>query len=137
MSASQKGEFTIRTRKWMTNPLLNRKQMIVDVYHGTRPNVPKAELATKLATIYKVKDPKTIFLFGFRTKFGGGKSSGFCLVYDDLASAQRFEPKFRLVRAGLGTREQVTRKSKKEKKNRAKKVRGTKKKVKKEKASKK
>jgi ribosomal protein S24E len=41
-------------------------------------------------------------LFGFRTAFGGGKSSGFCLVYDSVEDAKKFEPKHRLIRAGLG-----------------------------------
>jgi len=111
----------------MTNRLLNRKQMVVDVFHHGRPNVPKTELQTKLGKMYSVKDPKTVFLYGFRTQFGGGRSSGFALIYDDLPSAKKFEPKYRLVRSGLATREQTTRKQRKERKNRAKKVRGTKK----------
>ena len=37
-------------------------------------------------------------MFGFRTVFGGGRSTGFCLVYDDLEAAKKFEPKHRLAR---------------------------------------
>ena len=39
--------------------------------------------------------------FGFRTQFGGGRSTGFALIYDDEASQKKFEPKYRLVRVGL------------------------------------
>ena len=31
-------------------------------------------------------------------QFGGGKSTGFGLVYDNLDSAKKFEPKYRLIR---------------------------------------
>ncbi|KAL0437469.1 UNVERIFIED_CONTAM: 40S ribosomal protein S24-1, partial [Sesamum radiatum] len=32
---------TIRTRKFMTNRLLSRKQFVIDVLHPGRPNVSK------------------------------------------------------------------------------------------------
>ncbi len=50
--------------------------------------------------MYKVKDAQAVFLFGFKTQFGGGKSSGFGLIYDNLTVAKKFEPKYRLVRVG-------------------------------------
>lgn len=31
-------------------------------------------------------------------QFGGGKSTGFGLIYDNLDAAKKFEPKYRLVR---------------------------------------
>ena len=31
-------------------------------------------------------------------QFGGGKSTGFGLIYDTLEAAKRFEPKYRLIR---------------------------------------
>lgn len=58
----------------------------------------KAELKEKLARMYEVKDPNAIFVFKFRTHFGGGKSSGFGLIYDTVESAKKFEPKYRLIR---------------------------------------
>jgi len=39
-----------------------------------------------------------VVTFGFRTHFGGGRSTGFALIYDDEASQKKFEPRFRLVR---------------------------------------
>jgi hypothetical protein len=48
--------------------------------------------------MYEVKDPNCIFVFKFRTHFGGGKSTGFGLIYDNLDSAKKFEPKYRLIR---------------------------------------
>jgi small subunit ribosomal protein S24e len=118
---------TVRTRKFMTNRLLSRKQMLLDVHHPGLPNVSKSELRDKLVGMFKVSDPVNVVLFGFRTQFGGGKSSGFCLIYDSAKALRKFEPKHRLVRAGLIEAVTQSRKQTKEKKNRAKKVRGIKK----------
>eukprot|EP00223_Ostreococcus_mediterraneus_P003406 CAMPEP_0179603986 /NCGR_PEP_ID=MMETSP0930-20121108/174_1 /TAXON_ID=548131 ORGANISM="Ostreococcus mediterraneus, Strain clade-D-RCC1621" /NCGR_SAMPLE_ID=MMETSP0930 /ASSEMBLY_ACC=CAM_ASM_000580 /LENGTH=128 /DNA_ID=CAMNT_0021472373 /DNA_START=1 /DNA_END=387 /DNA_ORIENTATION=+ len=115
---------TIRTRKFMTNPLLQRRQFILDVLHPGRANVAKAELQEKLAKMYNVSDEKCVSIFGFRTAFGGGKSTGFGLIYNDLEAMKKFEPKHRLIRAGLQTAVQKSRKNIKEKKNRVKKLRG-------------
>ncbi|KAK9919607.1 hypothetical protein M0R45_028193 [Rubus argutus] len=113
---------TIRTRKFMTNRLLSRKQFVIDVLHPGRPNVSKAELKEKLARMYEVKDTNAIFVFKFRTHFGGGKSTGFGLIYDSVENAKKFEPKYRMVL----TKVEKSRKQLKERKNRAKKIRGTK-----------
>jgi len=117
---------TIRTRKYLSNPLLRRKQMVVDVVHPGRANVSKTEVKTKLAELYKTNED-VIFTFGYRTQFGGGKSTGFACIYDSMDQAKKFEPKYRLQRAGLYERPTGSRKQKKEKRNRLKKIRGTKK----------
>merc|ERR1712216_514085 len=104
---------TLRTRKFMTNRLLARRQFILDVLHPGRANVPKSELREKLAKMYDVSDNACVSLFGFRTQFGRGKSTGFGLIYDNIDAMKKFEPKHRVIRAGL-----------KEKKNRVKKLRG-------------
>ncbi|KAG7212933.1 hypothetical protein KM043_002281 [Ampulex compressa] len=88
------GAVTIRTRKFMSNRLLCRKQMVVDVFHPGHPSVRKTEIREKLAKMYKVT-PDVVFVFGFQTNFGGGKSTGFALVYDTLDFAKKFEPKYR------------------------------------------
>lgn len=118
------GAATIRTRKFMTNRLLCRKQMVVDVIHPGRATVAKTEIREKLARMYKTT-PDTIFCFGFDTHFGGGKSSGFALIYDTLDFAKKFEPKYRLGRHGLYEKKRSGRKQRKERRNRQKKVRGT------------
>merc|ERR1711955_125792 len=115
---------TIRTRKFMSNRLLNRRQMIVDVLHPGKATVAKTEIREQLAKAFKTT-PDVIFCFGFRTQFGGGKTTGFGLVYDTLDLAKKFEPKYRLARHGLYERKRPSRKQRKERKNRQKKVRGT------------
>lgn len=58
----------------------------------------QAELKEKLARMYDVKDSNAIFVFKFRTHFGGGKSTGFGLIYDSVENAKKYEPKYRLIR---------------------------------------
>mmetsp|Transcript_37434 Transcript_37434/g.44663 ORF Transcript_37434/g.44663 Transcript_37434/m.44663 type:complete len:137 (-) Transcript_37434:204-614(-) len=114
----------VRTRKFKRNPLLARRQMIVDIVHPGRANVPKSDLQEQVGGMYKA-DPKLTVLFGFRTKFGGGKSTGFCLIYDNEEAIRKFEPKHRLIRQGLQEKKETSRKAIKEAKNKGKKIRGT------------
>lgn len=45
-----------------------------------------------------------VSVFGLRTQFGGGKTTGFALVYDSPEAMKKFEPHYRLVRVGLATK---------------------------------
>ncbi|XP_064216495.1 small ribosomal subunit protein eS24-like [Aotus nancymaae] len=114
---------TIRTRKFMTNRLLQRKQMVIVLYPG-KATVPKTEIWEKLAKMYKTT-PDVIFVFGFRTHFGGGKTTGFGMIYDSLDYAKKNETKYRLARHGLYEKKKTSRKQRKERRNRMKKVRET------------
>ncbi|KIP11962.1 hypothetical protein PHLGIDRAFT_82506 [Phlebiopsis gigantea 11061_1 CR5-6] len=125
--ADSQAPVTIRTRKFITNRLLARRQFVVDILHPSRANVSKAELSEKIAAIYKSQKDRVV-TFGLKTHFGGGRTTGFALIYDDEASQRKFEPKYRLIRSGLMEAPPKTnRKLRKERKNRAKKLRGTKK----------
>merc|ERR1712221_24515 len=114
---------TLRTRKCMTNRLLQRRQMIVDVLHPGKATVSKHDIREKLARMYK-STADCIMCFGFKTVFGGGKTTGFALIYDSLDYLKKYEPKYRLQRHGLYKKERAPRKQRKERKNRMKKVRG-------------
>uniref|UniRef100_A0ABK0KWP1 40S ribosomal protein S24 n=2 Tax=Rattus norvegicus TaxID=10116 RepID=A0ABK0KWP1_RAT len=121
--AIMKDTVAIQTRKFMTNCLLQRKQMVIDVLHPAKATVPKTEIWEKLAKMYKTT-PDIIFVFGFRTHFGGGKTTGFGLIYDSLDYAKKNEPKHRLARHGLYEKKKTSRKQRKERKSKMKKVRG-------------
>lgn len=120
------GTVTLRTRRFLTNPLLNRRQFILDVLHPNRANVSKVELREKLAKQFKVDDEKAIILFGFRTAYGGGKSTGYCCIYDTVEDAKKLHGlKHHLWRLGIIEKpSKQGRKGIKEAKNRGKKVRG-------------
>ena len=86
-------------RLQLANALANRR----DVLHPGRANVSKDELRGKLAEMYKAgKDQVSVF--GFRTHYGGGKSTGFALLYDSAEALKKFEPHYRLVRIGQATK---------------------------------
>lgn len=117
---------TLRTRKFMTNRLLGRKQMVVDVIHPNTPTPSKEILREKLQKLYSVPDVQQIQVFGLRTGFGGGKTTGFAMIYDSIDSFKKFEPRHRLIRAGMMTKaERPSRQQRKQRKNRLKKLRGT------------
>lgn len=63
----------------------------------------KDELREKLADLYKANKDQ-VSVFGFRTQFGGGKSTGFALVYDSHEALKKFEPHYRLVRIGAAAK---------------------------------
>ncbi|KAI5940381.1 40S ribosomal protein S24 [Manis javanica] len=84
---------------------------------GRQPTVPKTEIWEKLAKTYKTT-PDVIFVFGFRTHFGGGKTIGFGMIFDSFDSAKKNEPKHRLARYGLYEKKKTSRKQQKEHKNR-------------------
>lgn len=70
---------TLHTRKFTTNGLLQHKQMVTDVLHARKATVPKTEIWEKVAKMYKTV-PDVIFVFGFRTHFGGGRTTGFGMI---------------------------------------------------------
>ena len=80
-----------------------------DILHPNRANISKEELREKLGGMYKAQKDQ-ISVFGLRTQFGGGKTTGFALVYDSPEAMKKFEPTYRLVRVGLATkRERASR----------------------------
>ncbi|XP_032773257.1 40S ribosomal protein S24-like [Rattus rattus] len=108
----------------MRNRLLQRKQMVTDVLHPGKATVPKTEIQEKLAKMYK-PTPDVIFVFGFRTHLGGGKTTRFGMIYDSLDYAKKNEPEHGLAGHGLYEKKRSSCKQRKEHKNRMKKVRGT------------
>ena len=84
----------------LSNKIIHYILQIVDVLHPGKATLAKTEVREKLARMYKTT-PDVIFCFGFRTQFGGGKTSGFALIYDSLDFAKKFEPKYRLSRVSL------------------------------------
>ena len=59
--------FATRTRRVKTSPLLSRRQFVFDVIHPGMASASKKDLASKLASMYRVHDLQTIQLFGFHT----------------------------------------------------------------------
>ena len=74
-----------------------------DILHPNRANISKDELRGKLAEMYKANKDQ-VNVFGLQTQYGGGKTTGFALVYDSPEALKKFEPHYRLVRVGVATK---------------------------------
>ena len=118
-------ELVIRARKFQKNALLDRKQFILDIFHKEVGDISHKKVIERVAQKFKVGEDQVV-LFGTKTKFGGGRSSAFCLIYDSLDSLKKFEPKHRLLKKNLlpDAAKGKNRRTKKEEKNRTKKLRG-------------
>lgn len=122
---SDGSSITLRTRKFQSNPLLQRKQFCVDILHPGKATISKNDVREKLAAMYKT-EVEQVQTFGFRTQFGGGKSTGYALIYDSAEALAQFEPHYRKVRLGIADKiEKASRQQRKQRKNRSKKLRGT------------
>lgn len=123
MSESQ---VIVKTRKLMRNPLLNRRQMVIDIVHPGVASVSRNQVREILAKKLKAKDEKAIIIYGIRILFGGVRSTGFANVYDSIEDCKKVEPAYKLVRHGVvEKKEKKGRKGIKEAKNKAKKIWGT------------
>lgn len=91
---------TVRIKKLRVNKLLSRKEVLLEVFHEGKPNVSHTDLKQQLVNKFKW-DEKNIVLFGFKTAFGGNRSVGFVLVYDNQQYLVKFEPNHRLRRAEI------------------------------------
>ena len=119
------GDLVIRARKFVNNALLNRKQFVLDIYHKETNDISKKTVSAEVAKKFKV-DAEQVVIFGTKTKFGGGRSTSFCLIYDSMVSLKKFEPKHRLKKRNLLPEAAIgkNRRTKKEEKNRTKHLRG-------------
>jgi small subunit ribosomal protein S24e len=117
-------KFVLYARKQLNNPLLGRRQLQVELIHPESGNVSKAQIKERLATMFKSK-PEQIAVFGLHSKFGGGRSTGFAFVYNNLDDRKKYDMKKNLKRDSLLGKVGKGRKQKKEIKGRVNKVRGT------------
>jgi len=73
---------------------------VVELIHPDMANVSKAAIKTKLATMFKSKD-ELVSVFGMKTKFGGGRTTGFALIYDSMDARKKYDGKKMLKRVSL------------------------------------
>lgn len=84
-----------RFTKVKNNRLLNRIQLVVDVYHDKSANVTKEQIRTTISNKYKKNH---IVLVNCQKLFGGGRTKAVALVYDNEDSMKRVEGQRRLER---------------------------------------
>jgi len=114
---------TIKTRRLRVNKLLARRELLLDIYHEGKANVSQKDLKELISSKYGW-DAKNLVLFGFRTAFGGNRSTGFVLAYDNQQYLVKYEPTYRLRRLAIVPKKNPKRKAEKELKRKIKKSRG-------------
>ena len=72
------------------NPLLARKQCSIQLIHPERANVSKKKFKDALARKFKSSEDR-ITVFGLKTEFGGGRSSGFALIYNTIEDRAKYD----------------------------------------------
>merc|ERR1739848_228290 len=94
-------------------------QCVVDIWHNNASCASRQDIAETVAGKCRA-DAKNVVLFGFKTRFGGGRTSGFCLIYDSKDARKKYEPVHRLRRTqdAPPANTTMTRKIKKELKTR-------------------
>ena len=63
-------------------------------------NVAKPQIKAKLAALLKAKE-ENIAVFGLKTKFGGGRSTGFACIYDSTDLRKKYDSKKELRRVRI------------------------------------
>ena len=93
--AEEQPNFTIRLAKIKNNRLLDRIQMVCDVYYEPKTKITKEHIKKKIAQQFKKPN---VVIFNARKAFGGGRIRCFAMVYDSEDSMKKYEPKKRLAR---------------------------------------
>ena len=65
--------------------------------HPEQSGVKKATIKAEMSKKFKASEDR-IAVFGIRNKFGGGRSSCFVHVFDDLDSRKKYDTKANLAR---------------------------------------
>ena len=93
--AAEEPKFTMKLSKIKNNRVLDRIQMVVDVYYEPTLKITKENIKKKIASQFKKPN---VVIFGAKKSFGGGRTRCFAMVYDNEDSMKKYEPKRRLAR---------------------------------------
>ena len=125
---AEEPNFTIRLSKIKNNRLLDRTQMVCDVFYDPKLKITKENIKKKI--VQQFKKPNVV-IFGARKAYGGGRIRCFVMVYDSEDSMKKYESAKRLARIERqkenkkGEKKKEGRKVLKVKKHQRQKKRGT------------
>ena len=126
---AEEPNFTIRLGKIKNNRLLDRVQMVCDVFYEPRIKITKENIRKRIEK--KFKKPNVV-IFNAKKAFGGGRIRCFAMVYDSEDSMKKYVSAKRLARIERekdpkkkGEKKKEGRKVTKVKKHQRQKKRGT------------
>ena len=68
--------------------------------HPEMAGVKKADIKVQIAKKFKVQEDR-ISVFGIKAKYGGGRSTGFVSVYEDMDARRKYDTKTQLFRVSI------------------------------------
>lgn len=72
---------------------------VVEMIHPDMAGVKKASIKTELAKKFKCQgQEERIAVFGLKLKFGGGRTTAFATIFDDLDARKKYDSKDNLRR---------------------------------------
>ena len=92
---AEEPSFTIRLGKIKNNRLLDRVQMVCDVFYEPKAKITKEMIKNKIARQFKKPN---VVIFSAKKAFGGGRIRCFAMVYDSEDSMKKYESAKRLAR---------------------------------------
>ena len=92
---AEEPNFTIRLGKIKNNRLLDRVQMVCDVFYEPRTKITKEHIKKRIEK--KFKKPNVV-IFNAKKAFGGGRIRCFAMVYDSEDSMKKYVSAKRLAR---------------------------------------
>ena len=73
---------------------------VVDLIHPETAGVAKANIRAQIGKKFKVSEDR-VAVFGVKPKYGGGRSSGFVSIYDDIDARKKYDTKTQLFRVSI------------------------------------
>ena len=92
---AEEPNFTIRLSKIRNNRLLERTQMVCDVYYEPKTKITKENIKKKI--VQQFKKPNVLIL-NARKAYGGGRIRCFAMVYDSEDSLKKYTSAKRMAR---------------------------------------
>ncbi|TFG19479.1 MAG: 30S ribosomal protein S24e [Promethearchaeota archaeon] len=79
------------------NPLMPRREVHFKIEQSTSGTTNRIELKKKIAAL-ETADENLVFVKKVKTSFGNRTADGRANIYDDNATALKFEPKYMIIR---------------------------------------
>ena len=73
---------------------------VVELIHPEMSGVKKADIRAQMGKKFKVSEDR-ISVFGVKPRYGGGRSSGFVSIYDDVDARKKYDTKVQLFRVSI------------------------------------
>ncbi len=79
------------------NPLIKRREIIINVFHGGEGTPSRGFLKKAVATLYGI-DPGLVYIRSVKTEYGMGVSIARVHIYESAERARLFEPEYIIKR---------------------------------------